>query len=88
MSYRQPIGFKVTDNKLSVIEIEPEVYDDCIDSEQVRKFEILLKIANFIDAKMQDLAKSMAKNDSFSKHTASEINNKLDKIYIKYYEKV
>ena len=87
MKYRQPIGFKVTDTKLSII--EPTIQDnEEIDIIEFQKLEALFKIAEQIHKKMQQLSISIVKNQSFSNHNSNDINKQLDKIYIKYYEKI
>jgi hypothetical protein len=47
-----------------------------------------MEIANDIDSKMQEQSKSIVKDEPFWEINASTLANKLNKIYIKYYEEI
>lgn len=57
-----------------------------IQEKQIQKFDILIKIAQDIDLKMQQQAKSVIKDRDFGELYKDHFKDRLSKIYIKYYE--
>ncbi len=85
-NYRNPIGFKVTDNKLATLglcEEETSNNDTFPPADRLRN---LLRIADLIDEAMQQLASGQARHEPFSGVHGHKIKAKLDKLYIKHYE--
>tara|TARA_R110000823_G_scaffold309594_1_gene433947 strand:+ start:12272 stop:12526 length:255 start_codon:yes stop_codon:yes gene_type:complete len=79
--YRNPIGFKVTDNKLVVMDhMEPPL------PEELENLKLLLRIAHDIDREMRALAGCMVRHEPFSSQKGKRILEQLDKLYIKHYE--
>ncbi|QQV91562.1 hypothetical protein Peternella1_26 [Winogradskyella phage Peternella_1] len=84
-NYRNPIGFKVTDNKLNpestTQKANKELHNDA-------KTMALLKIAGLIDQQMHEMATGGLKHQEFSKYYSTDILQQLNKVYIKHYEPI
>ena len=83
---RTPIGFKVTDNKLAVIDEQEQKFNDVINEIDLERIRETLKIANEISKLMYKQATSIAKNRKFSITSGLNLPEYLDKLYIKHYE--
>lgn len=82
---RTQIGFKVTDNKLMVIE---ESTNETISLEDHQKIEHLLIIAKEIATRMEKQAASIARNRLFFDMSGKDLPEQLNKIYTKFYEPI
>lgn len=83
-NHRNPIGFKVTDNKLMVVEEnQPELELEAITPHD----EAIIKIATFIHTRMQRRANMFMHASPFFDIEGDEIIPMLNKVYIRYYEK-
>lgn len=84
-NHRNPIGFKVTDNKLMAfegnkneLEVEPITPRD----------EAVFKMVIFIHQKMEERSKMFVHSKPFFEIEGDKIISLLNKIYIKYYEEI
>ncbi len=84
-THRNPIGFKVTDNKIAVFE-PLEDQKGQLNESDIQKVKAVFELAQFIIERMNSLATSIVRNNKFSDHNAERINEKCDKVYIKYFE--
>lgn len=83
-THRNPIGFKVTDNKLMVIEEnKPELEIEAITPHD----EAIFKIALSIHKMMEKRATMFVNSDPFFDIEGDKIIPLLNKVYIRYYEK-
>lgn len=83
-NYRNPIGFKVTDNKLMVIEEnKPELEVD----EGTAQGDAIFKIALSIHKMMEQRSTMFVNNEPFFDIEGDKIIPLLNKVYIRYYEK-
>ena len=83
-THRNPIGFKVSDNKLMIFDekiIEQDV-------NQITPFdEAIFKIAISIHKMMEQRSKMFVNSDPFCDIEGKNIIPLLNKVYIRYYEK-
>lgn len=84
-NHRNPIGFKVTDNKLMVL--EPDKTDVEI-TPLTPQDEAIFKVAVFIDSLMKKRASMFVNKEPFCKTEKNSIEDFLNKVYIKYYEHI
>ncbi len=82
-THRNPIGYKVTNNKLMVIEDNKE--DLNLDALTPRD-EAIFKIALFIDKIMEQRSKMFVNSEPFFNIEGEKIIPMLNKIYVRYYE--
>lgn len=84
------IGFKITDNKLAVIEPpkSKRVQEEVVNAAEMERVKALLELAELIDKHMRRQATSIAVNYTFSEMSGKELYQKMDKFYTKYYETI
>jgi hypothetical protein len=82
---RNPIGFKVTDNKLMVIDQQNTKIDI---NPFTAQDEALLKMVVFIHNLMKKRASMFVNKEPFCKTEKEKIEDFLNKVYIKYYEHI
>ncbi|MGE4345920.1 MAG: hypothetical protein AB7D46_00755 [Flavobacteriaceae bacterium] len=85
---RTPIGFKVTDNKLAVVNEQEHQIKEVMNEIDLERLEAVLRIANEIGMSMLKQSKSIARGDSFVEISGRKLLKTLDKIYIKHFEPV
>lgn len=83
---RTPIGFKVTDNKLAVVNEQEHQITEVMNEIDLERIREVLKIANEISRLMYKQATSLAKNSKFSITSGTHLPEYLDKIYTKHFE--
>jgi hypothetical protein len=81
------IGFKLKEEEPTATDFSHSNEFDILPT-QIEKLRVLMEIANDIDSKMQEQSKSIVKDEPFWEINASTLANKLNKIYIKYYEEI
>lgn len=82
-NYRNPIGFKVTDNKLAVIDANaPDLDLDAITPQN----EAIVKMVIAIHKMMQQRATMLVNSDPFFDIEGNKIIPLLNKVYTRYYE--
>ena len=80
-NHRKPIGFKVTDNKLMILENQKEIIPVTSNDEAI------FSIAFFIHELMLKRSNMFINTEPFFDIEGNQISEKLNKIYIRYYEK-
>ncbi|HHT9079592.1 TPA: hypothetical protein ACT5CJ_002380 [Flavobacterium psychrophilum] len=82
-NHRNPIGFKVTDNKLMVLDNNQT---DCEINPITPKDQALIEIAVFIHNLMEKRSTMFVNNKPFFDIEGEKITERLNKFYIRYYE--
>lgn len=84
------IGFKITDNKLAVIEptLNEHLEQGNINEKEMKRVQALIELAELIDKFMRKQASSIAVNYTFSEMSGKDLTEKLNKFYTKYYETI
>lgn len=84
------IGFKITDNKLAVVEhtLNDHLEQGNINEKEMQRVKALLELAELIDKAMRKQANSIAVNYKFSEMSGKDLIVKMDKFYTKHYETI